>query len=309
MVDLMDRQAFRIETSFMAAMDKFSTELRTLFQEGMPVTPTHTQASSYGPHSQPKSWGQSQPTRVNPGPTCPKKMKRGPLHALAVSLGRNSPKYPATQKFGSVRASAIHAHPGPGDATATLSQRHGQNDPTVSLSQASLFPPGSHPQYGSVAPTATHTNPGQTYDAYLKPPCSVATAEPFVQMTQQIEPHNNVQRVLRPLPIRLELPSQDPRTKEVRRASKDSAMGTSPYVFAHDRGINKLIRLRVRPLRVFEQLGQKTNYGLTVPQDSENLGRPGLDAYASAQVQKEMAPRAYDKKVKKKKRGGISQAN
>ncbi|CAL8988552.1 unnamed protein product, partial [Prunus brigantina] len=33
----MDRQAFRIETSFMAAMDRFSTELRTLFQEGMPV--------------------------------------------------------------------------------------------------------------------------------------------------------------------------------------------------------------------------------------------------------------------------------
>ncbi|CAL8992817.1 unnamed protein product [Prunus brigantina] len=36
--DLMDRQAYRIETSFMAAMNRFSTELRTLFQERMLVT-------------------------------------------------------------------------------------------------------------------------------------------------------------------------------------------------------------------------------------------------------------------------------
>ncbi|CAL8168168.1 unnamed protein product [Prunus armeniaca] len=270
-------------------------------------------------------------------------MKGGPLHALAVSLGRNSPKYPTTQKFGPVCASAIHGHPGPGDATATSSQRHGQNDPTVSPSQASLFPSRPHPQYSSAVPTMTHTHPSQTYGAYLKPPGSVATAEPLVQMTQQIEPQNNLQQVLRPLPIRLELPPQDPRSKEIwrttedgltqrwskmpsyiepyplggprtwrdlfpkafwaRRASKDSAMGTSPYVFAHDRDIVKLMRLRVRPLQVFKQLGRKTkNYGLTVPQDSENMGRPGLDAYTSAQVQKEMAPRAYDKEVKTRKK-------
>ncbi|CAL8993008.1 unnamed protein product, partial [Prunus brigantina] len=34
--NLMDKQANRIETSFMAAMDRFSSELRTLFQERMP---------------------------------------------------------------------------------------------------------------------------------------------------------------------------------------------------------------------------------------------------------------------------------
>ncbi|CAL8087371.1 unnamed protein product [Prunus armeniaca] len=35
---LMAKQAYRIETSFMAAMDRFSSELRTLFQERMLVT-------------------------------------------------------------------------------------------------------------------------------------------------------------------------------------------------------------------------------------------------------------------------------
>ncbi|CAL9001575.1 unnamed protein product [Prunus brigantina] len=40
--DLMDKQAYRIETSFMAATDRFSSELRTLFQERMPVTSSAT---------------------------------------------------------------------------------------------------------------------------------------------------------------------------------------------------------------------------------------------------------------------------
>ncbi|CAL9020656.1 unnamed protein product [Prunus brigantina] len=40
--DLMDKQAYRIETSFMAAMDRFSSELRTLFQEKMSVTSSAT---------------------------------------------------------------------------------------------------------------------------------------------------------------------------------------------------------------------------------------------------------------------------
>ncbi|CAL8988555.1 unnamed protein product [Prunus brigantina] len=38
MEDLMDKQAYRIETSFMAAMDRFSSELRTLFQERIPFS-------------------------------------------------------------------------------------------------------------------------------------------------------------------------------------------------------------------------------------------------------------------------------
>ncbi|CAL8077912.1 unnamed protein product [Prunus armeniaca] len=40
--DLMAKQAYRIETSFMAAMDRFSSELRTLFQERMPETSSAT---------------------------------------------------------------------------------------------------------------------------------------------------------------------------------------------------------------------------------------------------------------------------
>ncbi|CAL8089414.1 unnamed protein product [Prunus armeniaca] len=39
---LMAKQAYRIETSFMAAMDRFSSELRTLFQERMPVKSSAT---------------------------------------------------------------------------------------------------------------------------------------------------------------------------------------------------------------------------------------------------------------------------
>ncbi|CAL9011420.1 unnamed protein product [Prunus brigantina] len=91
--DLMDKQAYRIETSFMAAMDRFSSELRTLFQERMPVTSSATppgagqrsqererfepygkssslsasarnKASGYGQHSQPQNEGQQVPRPV-----------------------------------------------------------------------------------------------------------------------------------------------------------------------------------------------------------------------------------------------------
>ncbi|CAL8152869.1 unnamed protein product [Prunus armeniaca] len=99
---LMAKQAYMIETSFMVAMDRFSSELWTLFQERMLVTASatppragqrsqererfkpysessslgasgRTQASGYGQHSQPptNNWGQSQPTWLNLGPTCP----------------------------------------------------------------------------------------------------------------------------------------------------------------------------------------------------------------------------------------------
>ncbi|CAL9000160.1 unnamed protein product [Prunus brigantina] len=112
--DLMNKQASRIETSFMAAMDRFSSELRTLFQERMSVTSSatppgagqrsqeressslgasaRTQASGYDQHSQPptNSWGQSQPTWVNPGPTRPVEMAYGPLHAFCSPASRPS---------------------------------------------------------------------------------------------------------------------------------------------------------------------------------------------------------------------------
>ncbi|CAL2259847.1 unnamed protein product [Prunus armeniaca] len=131
--DLMVKQAYRIETSFMASMDRFSSELRTFFQERMPVTSSatrpragqrgqkrerfepygessslvvsgRTQASGYGQHSQPptNSWGQSQPTWVNPVPTYPAETTYGPLRALAVKLGQSSPTQSAVQQLGPV---------------------------------------------------------------------------------------------------------------------------------------------------------------------------------------------------------------
>ncbi|CAL2239326.1 unnamed protein product [Prunus armeniaca] len=125
-------------------MDRFSSELQTLFQERMPVTSSatplraeqrgqererfdpygessslgvsgRTQASSYGQHSQPptNSWGQSQPTWVNLGPTYSAETAYGPLHALAVSLGQSSPAQSTVQQLGPVHTVAIQTHPGP----------------------------------------------------------------------------------------------------------------------------------------------------------------------------------------------------
>ncbi|CAL2270622.1 unnamed protein product [Prunus armeniaca] len=212
----------------MAAMDKFSSKLRTLFQERMPVTSSatppragqrsqererfepygesnslgasgRTQVSGYDQHSQPptNSWGQSHPTWVNPGPTCPAKTAYGPLHALAISLGQSCPTHSVVQQLGLVHTVAVQTHPGLGNATAASSQQYGQSNPTVSPLQAWLFSSGSHIQYGSALPTATHTHPGQTYGAYLVPPGSVATTEPPVQVAQQIRPQNEGQQVPR----------------------------------------------------------------------------------------------------------------
>ncbi|CAL8993786.1 unnamed protein product [Prunus brigantina] len=63
----MDKQASRIETSFMAAMDRFSSELRTLFQERMPVTASTTppgagQRSQESERSEPYGEGSSHDT-------------------------------------------------------------------------------------------------------------------------------------------------------------------------------------------------------------------------------------------------------
>ena len=171
----MSKQAYRIETSFMAAMDRFSSELRTLFQERMPVaspaTPpragprsqereriepygessslgvsAHTQASGYGQHSLPptNSWGQSQPVWTNSGPTYSAETARGPLHALAVSLGHGSFTHPSIHPLGSVHTAAVHTHPGPSNASAVPSQQYGQGSLTASPPlQASSCPLGS----------------------------------------------------------------------------------------------------------------------------------------------------------------------
>ena len=93
MEELMDKQTYRIETSFMAAMDRVTSQLRTLFEERLPLlsssTPSkashsglgserfepqgegsifgvvgYTPTVSYGQCFQPQtnSWGQSQQT-------------------------------------------------------------------------------------------------------------------------------------------------------------------------------------------------------------------------------------------------------
>ncbi|CAL2257348.1 unnamed protein product [Prunus armeniaca] len=235
--DLMAKQAYRIETSFMAAMDRFSSELQTLFQERMLVTSSttppragqrsqererfepycessnlgvsgRTQASGYSQHSQPptNSWGQSQPTWVSPGPTCPAEMAYGPIHALAVSLGQSSPTHFAVQQLGPVHTEAFQKHPGPSNSTAASSQQYGQSNSTVSPLHTSLLASGSHLQYASAVPTTTHTNPGQTYSAHPMPPGSVVTAESLVQVAQQIKPQDDAQQDQRPLPTQLESP-------------------------------------------------------------------------------------------------------
>ncbi|KAL6269615.1 hypothetical protein ACE6H2_026526 [Prunus campanulata] len=239
--DLMAKQAYRIETSFMAAMDRFSSELRMLFQERMSVTSSatppragqrrqereriepygessslsgsgRTQASGYGQHSQPptNSWGQSQPTWANPGPTYPAGTAYGPLHALAVSLGQNSPTLSAVQQLGPTHTLVVQTQPGPSNATSTTSQQHGQSSLTVApplqaygsaIPTATQTHPGSHCQNDTIrqSQVATplwpmdHTHPGQTHGAYLMPPDSVATAEPLVQVAQQVRPQNDVQ--------------------------------------------------------------------------------------------------------------------
>ncbi|CAL2227970.1 unnamed protein product [Prunus armeniaca] len=142
---LMAKQAYRIETSFMTAVDILSSELRTLFQERMPVTSSATppragqrsqererfepygessslgpsgriQASGYNQHSQPptNSWGQSQPTWVNPGPTYPAETEYGPL-------GQSSPTHSAVQQLGLVHTVAVQTHPRPSNATTASS--------------------------------------------------------------------------------------------------------------------------------------------------------------------------------------------
>ncbi|CAL8993178.1 unnamed protein product [Prunus brigantina] len=77
----------------------------------MPVTPTHTQASGYGPHSQPNSWGQSQPTCVNPGPTLcygriigaeQPQVFRGPANRPSARHGYPRPSWPRQRNGGFV---------------------------------------------------------------------------------------------------------------------------------------------------------------------------------------------------------------
>ncbi|CAL8077909.1 unnamed protein product [Prunus armeniaca] len=102
------------------------------------------------------------------------------------------------------------------------------SNPTVSPLQASLFPSGSHLEYGLAIPTATHTHPGQTYGAYLALPGSVTTAEPPVQVAQQIRPQNEGQQVRRPVATQQEAPPQGLRFEDVRRMIEDGLVQRRP---------------------------------------------------------------------------------
>ncbi|CAL9012568.1 unnamed protein product [Prunus brigantina] len=176
--DLMDKQAYRIETSFRAAMDRFSSEFRTLFQERMPAsasmtppgagqrsqegerlepygegsshgTPTRAPTSGYGQNFQPPTngWGQSQLTWANSGPARLSEMTYSPLHALAVTLGQNTPMNSTAQHGGPVHTLAVHTHPGTSHPPAVSSQQYGQSNPIISSLLTPPFPPDSHPHF------------------------------------------------------------------------------------------------------------------------------------------------------------------
>ncbi|CAL8175383.1 unnamed protein product [Prunus armeniaca] len=235
----------------------------------------------------------------------------GPLHALAVSLGQSSPAQSAVQQLGPVHTVAVQTHPSPSNSTAVSLQQYGQSNPTVSPLHTSSLPSGSHLQYGSVVLTTTHTNPGQTYGAYLVPPSSVATAEPPVQVAQQVRPQNEGQQVPRPVAAQQEVPPQDPLTEDAQRTTKDGSaqrrpgapsytklyppgkprswrdlisraswarrtskhsMSTFPYILTYGHDIHKLMELEVRCLQVFTRLRRKMkSYAQTMPRSLEKL--------------------------------------
>lgn len=215
----MAKHAYRIEMSFVAAMDRFSSELRALFREKMlssSTTPpeggqrsqeheelelysksgsfgTSAQVTSYGQHPQPptNNWGQSQLSGMSPGPTCPaERTTHGPLRALAASLRRSSP-------------------------TGSVAQQTGPNHAMTAQSDT------------------TCAYLGQIDDAYLMPRSSATTAEPHVQVARQTKPRNDTQQALRPPPTQLELSPQGPRTEEIRRTAKDSLTQGWPKAPSH----------------------------------------------------------------------------
>ncbi|CAL9000425.1 unnamed protein product [Prunus brigantina] len=270
----MDRQSCKIETSFMAAMDRFSLELRTLFQERMPITSSATppragqrsqererfelygESRSLDASCRTQALGQSQPTWVNPGPTLPEKRARGPLHALAMSLGQSSRTCSAVQQIGPVRTVAVQ-------------------QPLPTQLESPPQDPRTEDVRGTTKDGLAQRRPGAPGDTEPYPPGKSRTWRDLL-----------------------------PKAFWARRTSKHSAMGTSPYVLTYGHNIDKLMEVEVRFLRVFKRLRRKTkSYAQIVPRSLENLEQSRFDAYNSAQVQEKMAPRAYDKKVKKKKRG------
>ncbi|CAL9018354.1 unnamed protein product, partial [Prunus brigantina] len=156
-----------------------SERLEPYGEGGSHGTPAPAPASGYGQNFQPPTngWEQSQPAWANSGPTRPSEMTYSPLHALAITLGQNSPMHSAAQHGGPVHTFAVHAHPGPSSTPAASSQQYGQSNPIISSLQTPLFPLDSHLRYGAAHVTTPHTHLGQTQGANVAPTGPTATAE------------------------------------------------------------------------------------------------------------------------------------
>ncbi|CAL9005312.1 unnamed protein product, partial [Prunus brigantina] len=262
--NLMDKQAYRIETSFMAAMDRFSSELRTLFQERMPIpasttppgagrrsqeserlepygegsshgTPARAPASGYGQNFQPPTngWGQSQPTWANSGPTRPSEMAYSPLHALAVTLGQNSPMNSTALHGGPVHTLAVHTHPSMSNTPAASSQQYGQSNPIISSLQTPLSPPDSQLQYGAANATVPCAHLGHTQGVSLAPTGPTITTETPIHAAQQQRPQNDgqlhkQQQNQRPTTTQAEAPARGLRFEDVRRMIEDGLAQRRP---------------------------------------------------------------------------------
>lgn len=155
------------------------------------------------------------------------------------------------------------------------------------------------------------------------PPGSVVTAEPHVQVAQQIKPQNDAQQVQRPLPTQLESPSGSsdqrclvhdqgrlspeaaggigytelylpgkPRTWPdlltkafwAYHISKRSGTGTAPDALTYGQDTDVPINLKAQFLRFTKQPGQEVN-ARAMAQELGNLEQSRLDAYNSMQAQ------------------------
>ncbi|CAL9019067.1 unnamed protein product [Prunus brigantina] len=83
--------------------------------------------------------------------------------------------------------------------------------------------------------------------------------------------------------------------------SKRSAIGASPYALTYGHDTIVPMELKVRSLRVTERPGQEEkDYAQAMAQELEDLEQSRLDAHNLMQAQKQMAARAYNRKVKQK---------
>ncbi|CAL8990492.1 unnamed protein product, partial [Prunus brigantina] len=85
------------------------------------------------------------------------------------------------------------------------------------------------------------------------------------------------------------------------RTSKRSATGTSPYALTYGHDAIVPIELKVRSLRVTKRPRQdEENYATAMTQELEDLEQSRVDAYNLMQAQKQIAARAYNRKVRQK---------